>query len=234
MLNKKSFVFALTILGFVSFLLPTSSQAKKKEYPNCAHQPTVAVDSFQTENVFVGWSEFATNARELVVDELTNSGCYKVVERGGAGVGTGYDREQFLKATGQARQGQKSAKSGNVTLASRLVQFAITGATANSVGGSLGGFGVGHGGFGLGAVSPKGTNLQMTCRVYDSSTSEVLASTKVSKTKVDVGALGAGGGNVALGGDFFYKNPVGKTVAAMVHDCAVDLTQRTQNIPSLQ
>ncbi len=208
-------------------------QAKKKEYPACTVRPTVGVDTFRTENVYIGWDEFAGNARDVVVNELTNSGCFRVVERGGVGVGSGYEREQLIQARGQSRKGQKGAKGGNVTLASRLVQFALTGVSKDNIGGSLGGAGFGGGHFGLGAVAPKSTNIQMTCRIYDSSTSEVLASTMVKKSKFDIGVLGAGGGSWGMGGDFFYKTPAGKVIAELIHDCAVDLATRTQSMPEL-
>ncbi|MCC7344298.1 MAG: hypothetical protein IT573_05120, partial [Deltaproteobacteria bacterium] len=180
---KKWFLTASALVVAVGSVagLSGSAEAKKKEYPACVNRPTVAVDQFRTENIYIGWDEFAGNARDVVVNELTNSGCFRVVERGGYGVGEGYEREQFLQGSGRARKGQKAARGGNVTLASRLVQFALTGVSKDNVGGSLGGMGFGKGGFGLGAVAPKSTNIRMTCRMYDSSTSEVLASTEVSK-----------------------------------------------------
>ncbi|HEX5034835.1 MAG TPA: CsgG/HfaB family protein [bacterium] len=231
MMKRLTLASAAILAVGVALGFSQSAEAKKKEYPACSQQPTVAVDQFRYENIYIGWDEFAGAARDVAVNELTNSGCFRVVERGGAGVGAGYDREQFLQATGQARPGQKKAKGGNVTLASRIVQFALTGVSKDNVGGSFGGLGVGGGKFGLGAVSPKSSNFRMTCRMYDSSTSEVLASTEVSKNKVDIGMLGAGGGStLGFGGDFWYKNPVGKAVSEMIHDCAVQLAERTQNM----
>lgn len=230
---KKWFLTASALVVAVGSVagLSGSAEAKKKEYPACVNRPTVAVDQFRTENIYIGWDEFAGNARDVVVNELTNSGCFRVVERGGYGVGEGYEREQFLQGSGRARKGQKAAKGGNVTLASRLVQFALTGVSKDNIGGSFGGMGFGKGGFGLGAVAPKSTNIRMTCRMYDSSTSEVLASTEVSKNKFDIGVLGAGAGSgIGFGGDFFYKSPAGKAIADMIHDCAVELAKRTQNI----
>lgn len=233
---KKCFTMASALVLALGAIggLSRSAGAKAKEYPPCATKPTVAVDQFRTENIYIGWDEFAGNARDVVVNELTNSGCFRVVERGGNsyGVSEGYDREQYLQNSGQARHGQHKARGGNVTLASRLVQFALTGVSKDNIGGSFGGMGLGHGGFGLGAVAPKSSNIRMTCRVYDSSTSEVLASTEVSKNKFDIGVLGAGAGSsVGFGGDFFYKTPVGKTIAEMIHDCSVELAKRTQGLP---
>jgi len=210
-------------------------QAGKKQYPACTSQPTVGVDTFRTENIYIGWDQFAGNARDVVVNELTNSGCFRVVERGGIGVGSGYEREQAIQARGQSRHGQHAARGGNVTLASRLVQFALTGVSKDNIGGSFGGLGVGSHGFGLGGVAPKSSEIEMTCRIYDSSTSEVLASSRVKKSKFDIGVLGAGGGaSHVFGGDFFYNTPVGRTIADLIHDCSVDLASRTQNMPNLQ
>lgn len=231
MMKRLTLASAMVLAVGVALGFSQSAEAKKKEYPACSNQPTVAVDQFRLENIYIGWDEFAGSARDVVVNELTNSGCFRVVERGGAGVGAGYDREQFLQATGQARPGQKKAKGGNVTLASRIVQFALTGVSKDNVGGSFSGLGLGGGKFGLGSVAPKSTNMRMTCRIYDSSTSEVLAATEVSKNKMDIGVLGAGGGNsLGLGGDFWFKNPVGKIMSEMIHDCSVKLAERTHNM----
>lgn len=225
----KKLAAALAVLAFVTGG-SLAAQAKEKSYPACPNRPTVAVDTFRTENIYIGWDQFAGNARDVVVDELTNSGCFRVVERGAGLVSGGYDKEQAIRNT-VGKKGQKAARSQEVTLASRLVQFALTGVAANNVGGSIGGFGVGGGGFGLGSVAPKSSTIEMTCRIYDSSSSEVLASSRVKKSKFDIGILGAGGGNLAFGGDFFYNTPVGKTIAGLIHDCSVDLASKTQNIP---
>lgn len=227
-MKKFAVAFATLILAVGA---ATQLQAKAKQYPACANRPTVAVDTFRTENIYIGWDQFAGNARDVVVDELTNSGCFRVVERGGGLVSQGYDKEQAIRNT-VAKKGQNRARAQEVTLASRLVQFALTGVAENNIGGSFGGIGVGGGGFGLGSVAPRASTIEMTCRIYDSSSSEVLASSRVKKSKFDIGILGAGGGNLAFGGDFFYKTPVGKTIAALIHDCAVDLSSKTQNIPA--
>ncbi len=222
----------LAIALGISLGLPGLAEAKKAEYPVCAFRPSVGVDDFRTENFYIGWNDFSGNARDVVVNELTNSGCYRVVERGTTGlVSGGYDREQAIKAAGASRPGQNTARSGEVTLADKLVQCALTGVTKDQVGGSIGGFGVGGGGFGLGNVSPRSSTISITCRVYDSSTSEVLASVQKDKSKFDFGALGAGGGNIAFGGDFFYNSPAGKTIAALIRDVLVDLTQKIQKNP---
>jgi len=226
-------LFSLAILGGGLSALPQEALAKKKEYPTCAFRPSVAVDQFRTENLYIGWDDFAGNARDVVVNELVNSGCWRVVERGTSGlVSTGYDREQAIQAAGASRPGQRAARPGEVSLAGKLVQCALTGVTRNQIGGSLGGFGLGHGGFGGGTVSPRASKISLTCRIYDSSTSEILASIQKSKSKVDFGVAGFGGpGGFGLGGDFFYKTPAGKTIAALIHDTLLELTTRVQKNP---
>lgn len=223
----------LAILGGSLATLPQKAWAKKKEFPSCSFRPRVAVDQFRTENIYMGWDDFAGNARDVVVNQLVNSGCWRVVERGTSGlVSTGYDREQAIQAAGAARPGQRAARPGEVTLAGKLVQCALTGVTRNQMGGSLGGFGVGHGGFGGGSIAPRSSKISLTCRIYDSSTSEILASIQKSKSKVDIGVAGFGGPrSFGLGGEFFHKTPAGKTIAALIHDTLVELTQRVQKNP---
>lgn len=246
-LNKNSFgepmrkiltTLSLTLtFALASACLPfLQAEAKNKKWPDCSFRPTVAVDTFRTENIYIGWDEFAGNARDLMVNELVNSGCWRVVERGHSGlVSGGYDREQAIQQAGAARPGQRAARPGEVTLAGKLVQCALTGVTRNQMGGSLGGIGFqGAGGYGLGKVAPRSTKLMVTCRVYDSSTSEIVASVSHDKNKVDVGILGAGGGKVSLSGDFFYKTPLGKTLAKLIQETLIDLTDRVQKNPWAQ
>ena len=232
----RKFKIAATALALAmtsTLALSQMGHAKQKEFPACSARPTVAVDTFRTEHIEMGWGEeFAINARDVAVTELTNSGCFRVVERGGSGVSAGFEREKGLEARGDTRKGQKRVK-GNVTIADRLVQFALTGASSGNVGGSFGGGGFGGGKFGAGAVAPKSSAFQMNCRIYDSRSTEVLAAASVKKSKVDVSAAGLGGGKLGFGGDFFYKTPLGKTITALIHDCAVELASRTQNMTEL-
>lgn len=232
-MKKTLYFLAMLVLAFgANLALTERAEAKKKQYPACAFRPTIAIDTFRTENIYIGWDEFAGNARDVVVNELVNSGCYRVVERGNSGlVARGFDREQAIRQSGAARPGQKAARPQEVTLAGKLVQCALTGVTKNQVGGSIGGIGYGGGHFGLGRVSPRSSKISITCRIYDSSTSEILASIKKSKSKFDIGLLGAGGGRTVIGGDFFYKTPAGKTIAALIHNVLVELTNRIQKNP---
>lgn len=220
------------LLAIASLTLPQIAEAKKKDFPGCSFRPTVAVDGFRTENIYIGWNEFAGNARDVVVNELVNSGCWRVVERGNSGlVSRGYDREQAIKQAGAARPGQREARSGDVTSASKLVQCALTGVSRNNLGGSFGGVGFGGGKFGLGRVAPRSSKISITCRIYDSSNSEILASVQKSKSKFDIGFLGAGGGKISFGGDFFYKTPAGKTLASLIRETLIELTGRVQKNP---
>jgi len=208
-------------------MVPHNAFSKKSKlaYPSCSEKMSVAVDTFRTENISIDWNDFSMNARDVVVNELVNSGCYRVLERGGYSVSQGFEREQYLRQT-HAKAGQNDARSKNVKLAGKLVSFAMTGASKDNIGGTIAGLGGSWGGFGFGRISPKASKFCMTCRIYDSSTSEIMASEEVCKSKVDFRISGGGGAGFGVGGDFFVKSPLGQTIASAIHDCSVKLTNK--------
>ncbi len=223
---KLRYMLLSTILA-ATLTNSTYAKSKKMEYPMCSEKMSVAVDEFRTENFSFDWKDFSMNARDVVINELVNSGCYRVLERGSYSVGKGYEREQFIRDN-YAAKGQKAAAAKKVKLAGKLVSFAMTQASKNTVGGTLAGLGGSWGGgYGFGGISPKASKMCITCRMYDSSTSEIMSSQEVCKTKVDFSILAGGGkGWGGLGGNFFVNTPIGKTISQAIHECSVKMTQK--------
>lgn len=230
---KKKLIFSLAVLGFVSGGAFNASAKKTEEFPVCQYRPIVAVGEFTTENLFMGNREAAINMRDELVNQLVNSGCYKVVERGRQGiVSSGYDREQGIKAVGASRKGQKGARSGQVTLAEKILTCALTSVSKDNTGGGISGLGGGLGGFGGGGVNVKSSKIEMTCRIYDSSTSEIIASATNSKSKVDTGvAAGGGSRTMGLGANFYTGNPLGKVIRSLIRQNIIDITKTVQKNP---
>jgi curli biogenesis system outer membrane secretion channel CsgG len=236
---KKIFLSALATLslGMMSFVNLPSAAAKDEGYPSCSTKLQVAVDRFKTENVYVGWwnDDVALNSREVAVDELVNSGCFTVLEREeGSMAPTGVMNEKALARSDEARPGVKSARKRQMKTADNLVSYALVGVAKDNEGlraGGLGG-GFGAGGFGLGGAGGgfKKSDVSLTCKVIDTSTSEILASSKVKAgdTSFDVGGLGGGAGKAGfgLGGIGYFKNSkVGKMMSDAIHKCTVQMAK---------
>jgi curli biogenesis system outer membrane secretion channel CsgG len=212
-----------------------SSQAKdpKDDYPHCSTKTPVAVDRFKTENISVGWwnDDVALNSREVAVDELVNSGCFTVLEREeGSMAPVGVMNEKALARSDEARPGAKAAKKRQMKVADTLVSYALTAAREGSEGMQVGGIGGAGGGFGGLGGGFKKSEVNLTCKVINTSTSEILASSRVKATDTgfNVGSTGGGfgGGSFGVGGIGYFKNSkVGKMMAEAIHKCTVQMAK---------
>ncbi|MBL7684674.1 MAG: hypothetical protein JNK65_01400 [Deltaproteobacteria bacterium] len=220
--------------------LPNANAGKKDprdDFPACSSKIAVAVDRFKTENISVGWwnNDVALNSREVAVDELVNSGCFTVLEREeGSMAPTGVMNEKALARSDEARPGAKAAKKRQMKVAENLVSYALTGFSKDNEGMKVGGFGGGFGGGsgGLGGLGGgfKKSELNLTCKVINTSTSEILASARVKAggTSFDVGAAGAGGSLGGFGGGgigYFKESKVGKMMSDAIHKCTVEMAK---------
>ncbi len=234
-MKKKLITGALALsVGISGFVLSTPAHAKKAEpFPECSSKLQVAVDRFKTENISIGWwnDDVALNSREVAVDELVQSGCFTVLEREeGSMAPTGVMNEKILARSDEAAPGSKAAKKRKMKVAENLVSFALTGAKKDGSGfgiGGAGGAGGGLGGLGLGV---KQSELNLSCKVINTSTSEILASSRVT-TKgtsfgIDAGGGGLGAGKFGVGGVSFFKDSkVGKMMSDAIHQCTVNLAK---------
>jgi curli biogenesis system outer membrane secretion channel CsgG len=207
----------------------------KKDFPECGTKTTVAVDRFKTENISVGWwnNDVALNSREVAVDELVQSGCFRVLERDeGSVLGAGISNEKILSRSGEGKQGSKVARKHGVKIADNLVSYALVGASKDNSGFGIGGLGGGHGGFGGVGGGFKKSDVTLACKLIDTSSSEILASARVKAgdTSFSVGASGGGygGGNFGAGGlGYFRESKVGKMMSNAIHKCTVELAKST-------
>jgi len=235
---KKVIVSAVVILtmGAVSLAAIQPVNAKKDpkdDFPSCSSKIPVAVDRFKTENISVGWwnNDVALNSREVAVDELVNSGCFSVMEREeGSMAPVGVMNEKALARSNEARPGAKAARKRQMKVAENLVSFALTGFSKGNEGMNIGGLGGAGGGFGgLGGGFNK-SELNLTCKAFSTSTSEILASArvKVSATgfNINSGGGGIGGGAFGVGGiGYFKESKVGKMMSDGIHKCVVEMAK---------
>lgn len=220
---------------------PKVSKNPMENYPNCQTKMPVALDRFKTENVSFNWwnDNIATSSREVAVEELVNSNCYTVLEREEtASAPQGIMNEKKMARSPEAKK-SKAAQYKQMKVAENLISFALTGLTKEKEGfdfgfltaiaGALVG---GDGGDAIAAVGGKvrSSNIYMACKLINTSSSEILASSHV-KVKAssfgitfDTGAINNGGFGVGEVG-YFKNSKIGKMMADVVHKCAVQLTQ---------
>jgi curli biogenesis system outer membrane secretion channel CsgG len=229
--------FAILAIGVIGFTTRTTVSAKDKDpradYPNCSSRIPVAIDRFKTENIYVGWwnNDVALNSREVAVDELVNSGCFSVLEREeGSGAPVGVMNEKALARSDEARPGAKAAHKRQMKIAENLVSYALTGVSHNNEGLNVGGLGGAGGGFGGLGGGFKKSDVNLTCKVINTSTSEILASARVKAggTSFDVGSVGGGfgAGGFGVGGvNYFKQSKVGKMMSDAIHKCSVEMAK---------
>ncbi|MBI5599377.1 MAG: hypothetical protein HY890_06530 [Deltaproteobacteria bacterium] len=169
-----------------------------------------------------------TGLRDMLTTALVQSGRYKVMERQELGA---IKEEIALGEKGYAEE-KTAVKKGRIKGADLLVVAAITGWEPGTSGAraGVGVFGGGALGGVLGAFSK--SSLAMDIRIIDTSTSEVLAATRVEGTATDVnlGVL-VGGlvGNVGLGGGLsvYAKTPMEKAIRIAIDEAAKYIVSAT-------
>ncbi|MBL7686241.1 MAG: hypothetical protein JNK65_09460, partial [Deltaproteobacteria bacterium] len=167
-----------------------------------------------------------------------NSKCYKVLEREERSLlGSGIQNEKALARSDETKK-SKVAEKNQVYSADYLLTYAITALKKGGEGFHLGwltaiagaiiGGKEGNALAGL-DVAFSNDHVYLTCRITDTASSEILASSqvKVKDSNVsfgfDGGALSGKGGG--LGGiEFFKQSKVGKMVASAVQKCSIQLS----------
>ncbi|MFA5100664.1 MAG: CsgG/HfaB family protein [Candidatus Omnitrophota bacterium] len=182
--------------------------------PYSGPKARIAVADFDVKAAKAG-GEIGSGLKEMLVTALVNSNRFRVVERQ---VLDHVMQEQELAASGAAQPG--GAQRGQIKTADIIVTAAVTEFEPQASGGAAGiggGGGVGSGVLGalLGGAMNK-AHMALDIRVIDTSTSEVLAATRVQGQASDVaGGLMAGffGGWALGGGLSMYANtPMEKAI----------------------
>jgi len=182
--------------------------------PYSGPKARIAVAEFDVKAAKAG-GEIGSGLREMLVTALMNSNRFRVVERQAL---DHVMQEQELAASGAAQPG--GPQRGQIKTADIIITAAVTEfepQASGGAGGIGGGGGVGSGVLGalLGASLNK-AHLALDIRVVDTSTSEILAATRVQGQASDVtGGMAAGffGGWALGGGLTMYANtPMEKAI----------------------
>lgn len=217
-------VFISGLAGCASMTQPTASVDNNAGAaplpPYSGPKARVAVADFDVKAA-KATGEIGSGLREMLVTALINSNRFSVVERQ---VLNAIMQEQELSASGAAQQGAGGPQRGKIKTADIIITAAVTEFEPQASGGSAGiggGGGVASGVLGglLGASMNK-AHMALDIRVVDTSTSEVLAATRVQGQASDI----AGGfmmgfmGNWALGGGLsaYANTPMEKAIRVCI------------------
>ena len=165
--------------------------------------------------------QIGTGLREMLVTALINSNRFSVLERQ---VLSAVMQEQELSASGAAEQGGGGPQRGKIKTADLIITAAVTEfepQASGGAGGVGGGGGVGSGILGglLGASLNK-SHMALDIRIIDSSSSEVLAATRVQGQASDIGGAIMAGflGSWGLGGGLsaYANTPMEKAIRVCI------------------
>jgi curli biogenesis system outer membrane secretion channel CsgG len=173
--------------------------------------------------------EIGSGLREMLVTALMNSNRFSVVERQALGA---VMQEQELAASGAAQAGG-GAQRGKIKTADIIITAAVTEFEPQASGGSAGiggGGSVGSGILGglLGAALNK-AHMALDMRIVDTSTSEVLAATRVQGQASDIagGFMGGFLGSWGLGGglSMYANTPMEKAIRICIIEAVRYISQ---------
>ncbi|MFH0827955.1 MAG: CsgG/HfaB family protein [Candidatus Omnitrophota bacterium] len=178
------------------------------------------------------YGEIGSGLREMLVTALINSSRFRVMERQ---VLNAVMQEQQLGASGAAAPGQTGAQRGQIKTADIIVTAAVTEfePQASGGGGGLGGGGT-IGGSLFGAIiggSMNKAHMALDLRIIDTSTSEVLAATRVQGQATDIagglfaGVLGSVPLGIGLGG--YANTPMEKAIRVCIIEAVKYIAQVT-------
>ncbi|MBT8342052.1 MAG: curli assembly protein CsgG [Desulfatitalea sp.] len=174
---------------------------------------------------------YMTGLRDMLTTAMVQSKRYRVLERQNLG---SLKEEMALKDSGYTDK--SGISKGGIKGADLLIMGAITGWEPGTSGG---GGGVGGGMLGkatamFGAVrgAYKKSSMAMDLRIVDTSTSEVLAATRVEGVAKDVnlaGFLGAFGGSGGMAGGLggYAKTPMEKAIRTCIYNAVKYISENT-------
>jgi curli biogenesis system outer membrane secretion channel CsgG len=198
-------------------------------------RPSVAVMDFDFGTINAHWwgnYDIGKGMADQVVDELVNSGAYRVIER--KKIDTVLGEQDFAHSDRADPSAAKLAKIGKVLGVKYIIAGSITkfGGEEKSYGG--GGLVKGKIG-GLGLKKAK-TEVGLTARVIDATTGEILISAKaVGESKkgggITLGGAGGGGGaGFHMGSSDYKESAIGEAQEKACAALVAQLVARVENL----
>jgi curli biogenesis system outer membrane secretion channel CsgG len=227
------FSFVSGLLGCASLTQPTAqvdnNAGGQALPPYSGPKARVAVADFDVKAA-KATGEIGSGLREMLVTALINSSRFSVLERQALNA---VMQEQELSASGAAQQGAGGPQRGKIKTADLIITAAVTEFEPQSSGGMAGiggGGSIGSGILGglLGASLNK-AHMALDIRIVDTSTSEVLAATRVQGQANDIaGGIGMGFfGSWALGGGLsgYANTPMEKAIRICIIEAVRYISQ---------
>jgi len=196
--------------------------------PYSGPKARIAVADFEVKAA-KATSEIGSGLREMLTTALMNSNRFSVLERQALGA---VMQEQELSASGAAQAGG-GPQRGKIKTADLIITAAVTEFEPQASGGKAGiggGGGVGSGVLGglLGAALNK-AHMALDIRIVDTSTSEVLAATRVQGQATDIAGSIMGGflGSWGLGGGLsaYANTPMEKAIRVCIIEAVRYISQ---------
>lgn len=209
-------------------------------------RPTVAILDFDYGTVQQWWSgnwDIGKGIADMIVDELVNDGSYRMIER--KRLDAIMAEQNFSNSDRADPSAASVAKIGKALGVKYLIVGSITKFGTENKDVKVGGGGWGGGGFGLGSVGTKKgkANVAITARMVDTTTGEIMASSKgegISKRSgLMLGGGGGGWGGAGLGGidmgsSDYRETILGEATELAVKDVAAKLVAAKSRLSSVQ
>jgi curli biogenesis system outer membrane secretion channel CsgG len=176
---------------------------------------------------------------DMLVDRLVNDGKYSVIERKALNK---LIAEQNFSNSDRADPAS-AAKIGKLLGVDAIIVGSITQFGRDDKSKSASGFGAAAGHFGLGGIGTKEAKavVQITARLVNVDTGEILASVagkgESKRSGMTLGAAGgdwneAGGGNFSMGSSNFGATLIGEATNDAVTQCATALDAKASSLPA--
>jgi len=228
----------IPLVLFLTMLSPAQAQKKRVAVMNFDYS---TVSSYVSQ-IFGSNQDIGKGIADMLVDRLVNDGTYRVIER------KELDKiiaEQNFSNSDRADPAT-AAKIARILgvdamIIGSITQFGNDNSTTKVGGGALGGV---TGRFGIGGASKSKSSavVQITARMIDTSTAEILASApgKGESSRGGVGLLGAGGsaygaggGGIDMSSSGFRNTILGEATNKAVTEVAEGLIAKAASLPTV-
>ncbi len=204
----------LAAVAILAFAAPAMAQSSR---------PAVALLDFDYASLNHWWGnqDIGKGIADLVVDGLVEDGSYRVIER--KRLDAILAEQNFSNSDRADPSAAKTAQIGKALGVKYLIVGSITKFGMESKSTGISGGGWGYGGFGVGDVGTKKgkATVAITARMIDTTTGEIMASTKGEGTSSRSGLLLGGavphaGGSISFGSSEFRDTVLGEATEAAV------------------
>jgi curli biogenesis system outer membrane secretion channel CsgG len=220
-----------TLIAALLLFLPAAAQTSR---------PTVALLDFDFNGIQNWWSgnqDIGKGVADMLVDELVNDGSFRVIER--KKLDAILNEQNFSNGERADPSAKTVSQLAKVLGVKYLIVGSITKFGTESSNKSVGGGGFGNK-FGVGGVgkSEGKANVALTARILDTSTAEVMVSSKGDGTSKRSGMMlsGAGGGSkvgagsLNFGASDFQDTIIGEATEAAVKALAAQLIAKKDRL----